>query len=55
MLNRITKLTIKQLIKNNMNLFNVYPLYNITPVKAFDCIITDKTILNISIYMEGMV
>ncbi len=24
-----------------MNLFNVYPLYNITPVKALDCTITD--------------
>ncbi|MBF4515403.1 aspartate aminotransferase family protein [Flavobacterium sp. ANB] len=24
-----------------MNLFNVYPLYNITPVKAVDCTITD--------------
>ncbi|MEO6174352.1 MAG: aminotransferase class III-fold pyridoxal phosphate-dependent enzyme [Flavobacterium circumlabens] len=25
-----------------MNLFNVYPLYNITPVKALDCTITDE-------------
>ena len=25
-----------------MNLFDVYPLYSITPVKAFDCIITDE-------------
>lgn len=25
-----------------MNLFDVYPLYNITPVKALDCTITDK-------------
>lgn len=25
-----------------MNLFDVYPLYNITPVKAIDCTITDK-------------
>ena len=25
-----------------MNLFNVYPLYDITPVKALDCTITDK-------------
>lgn len=25
-----------------MNLFDVYPLYNITPVKAVDCTITDK-------------
>jgi len=25
-----------------MNLFNVYPLYNITPVKAFDCTIIDN-------------
>ena len=25
-----------------MNLFNVYPLYDITPVKAVDCTITDK-------------
>ncbi|WP_166925254.1 aspartate aminotransferase family protein [Flavobacterium poyangense] len=25
-----------------MNLFNVYPLYNITPVKAIDCTITDE-------------
>lgn len=25
-----------------MNLFDVYPLYNITPVKAEDCIITDN-------------
>ena len=25
-----------------MNLFNVYPLYNITPVKALDCTITDN-------------
>lgn len=25
-----------------MNLFDVYPLYNITPVKAVDCIITDE-------------
>jgi acetylornithine/N-succinyldiaminopimelate aminotransferase len=25
-----------------MNLFNVYPLYNITPVKAFNCTITDE-------------
>ncbi|MEN2402812.1 aminotransferase class III-fold pyridoxal phosphate-dependent enzyme [Flavobacterium sp. MC2016-06] len=25
-----------------MNLFNVYPLYNITPVKAVDCTITDE-------------
>jgi acetylornithine aminotransferase len=24
-----------------MNLFDVYPLYPITPVKALDCIITD--------------
>ena len=24
-----------------MNLFNVYPLYDITPVKAVDCTITD--------------
>ena len=25
-----------------MNLFDVYPLYNITPVKAMDCTITDE-------------
>ena len=25
-----------------MNLFNVYPLYDITPVKALDCTITDN-------------
>jgi len=25
-----------------MNLFNVYPLYDVTPVKALDCIITDE-------------
>jgi acetylornithine aminotransferase len=25
-----------------MNLFDVYPLYNITPVKAVDCTITDN-------------
>ena len=25
-----------------MNLFDVYPLYNITPVKALDCTITDN-------------
>ena len=25
-----------------MNLFDVYPLYNITPVKALDCTITDE-------------
>ena len=25
-----------------MNLFNVYPLYDITPVKAVDCTITDN-------------
>ena len=25
-----------------MNLFDVYPLYNITPVKAVDCTITDE-------------
>ena len=25
-----------------MNLFDVYPLYSITPVKALDCIITDE-------------
>ena len=25
-----------------MNLFNVYPLYDITPVKALDCTITDE-------------
>jgi acetylornithine/N-succinyldiaminopimelate aminotransferase len=25
-----------------MNLFNVYPLYDVTPVKALDCTITDK-------------
>ncbi len=25
-----------------MNLFNVYPLYNITPIKAFNCTITDE-------------
>ena len=24
-----------------MNLFDVYPLYNVTPVKALDCTITD--------------
>ena len=28
--------------RNNMNLFDVYPLYNITPVKAQDCTITDE-------------
>jgi acetylornithine/N-succinyldiaminopimelate aminotransferase len=27
--------------EKKMNLFNVYPLYNITPVKALDCTITD--------------
>jgi acetylornithine aminotransferase len=30
-----------------MNLFDVYPLYPITPVKALDCIITDDKELNI--------
>ena len=28
--------------RNNMNLFDVYPLYDITPVKALDCTITDE-------------
>jgi acetylornithine/N-succinyldiaminopimelate aminotransferase len=29
-----------------MNLFNVYPLYDITPVSALDCIITDEKGIN---------
>jgi acetylornithine/N-succinyldiaminopimelate aminotransferase len=32
----------KQNKQKKMNLFNVYPLYNITPVKALDCTITDN-------------
>lgn len=32
----------KQNKQKKMNLFNVYPLYDITPVKALDCTITDN-------------
>jgi acetylornithine aminotransferase len=32
----------RQLKIKKMNLFDVYPLYNITPVKALDCTITDE-------------
>jgi acetylornithine aminotransferase len=33
---------LKQNKQKDMNLFNVYPLYDITPVKALDCTITDN-------------
>ncbi|HEU0125766.1 MAG TPA: aspartate aminotransferase family protein, partial [Flavobacterium sp.] len=34
-----------------MNLFNVYPLYDITPVKAIDCtIIDDKGVEYLDLY-----
>ena len=39
---KVARVTLNHKQKTTMNLFDVYPLYNITPVKAVDCTITDE-------------